>query len=65
MNAYVKRASYSPPETISPSPAKPWSSKLKIYSYASDGTSSAFKEAPSNTSTKDVVVLRDDQGADN
>ena len=59
MNAYVKRSSYSPPETISPSPAKPWTNKLKVYSYTNDGTASAFKEAPSNTSTKRIVDLRD------
>ena len=59
----TKKSSYSPPQTVPPAPAKPWSSKLKVYSYDSEGHSSAFSEPPSNTSTKDVVKLRDDGGS--
>jgi len=56
----TKKSSYSPCQYVDPSPGKAYDSrKLKVYSYNSEGRSSAFKEAPKNVRTADNVVLKD------
>ena len=60
MPQITKKGSYSPPQTVPPAPAKPWSDKLKIGDSDDDGRFSSLKQgkAYENYETHDVVKLR-------
>jgi hypothetical protein len=58
--AITKHSGYSPPQHLPPSPAKPWSSKLKIASYYPNGRGCEVDgDAPTNHETHPVTNRRD------
>jgi hypothetical protein len=63
-NDYRKHTSYSPPQRVPVSPAKAWTSKLKIGGSDDAGRCSSLKRgrAYQNVETHHIVRLRDTSG---
>lgn len=55
---YTKRTSYSPPQRIQPSPAKPWSNKLRVGGSDDAGRCSSLKQGKAYENAESFPVTK-------